>query len=166
VLRVTTSSAPQSSAVPVIRPADASDGATAERLLVSADLPVAGVAEAVGNFFVAEVPAGVVGVAGLEIHGDDGILRSVAVAAAERGRGLGALLTDRVLAHARRSGLRRVYLLTTTAEAYFARHGFGRTAREDVPARVRDSVEFREACPASAVAMVLELSTGGEMTER
>jgi amino-acid N-acetyltransferase len=166
VLRVTTSGAPQPSSVPMIRPADASDRAAVERLLVLAELPVAGVAESFGDFFVAEIPGGVVGVAGLEIHGDDGILRSVAVPAAERGRGIGALLTERVLEHARRSGLRRVYLLTTPAEADFARHGVVRIAREDVPAQVRDSIEFREACPASAIAMVLELPTAGEVSER
>lgn len=97
------------------------------------------------------------GVAGLEVHGSDGVLRSVAVAPALRGQGLGARLTDRVLEVARSEGLNRVYLLTTTAEEYFPRHGFRRIQRSDASAAVQRSVEFREACPASAVAMVLEL---------
>ena len=52
-----------------------------------------------------------------------------------------------------------MYLLTTTAERYFARFGFVQIARDDVPGAVQQSVEFREACPASAVVMRTELST-------
>ena len=154
---MTTSTGSELPTAPAVRLADASDKAAVERLLGSADLPVAGVSEAFDHFFVAEAAGAVVGVAGLEVHGEDGVLRSVAVAATERGRGLGALLTEHVLEHARLLHLHRLYLLTTTAEAYFPRHGFRQIAREDVSAEVQRSVEFREACPASAVAMVLEL---------
>ena len=55
------------------------------------------------------------------------------------------------------AGLRRLYLLTTTAEEYFPRYGFRRIPRESASPAARESVEFREACPASAVTMVLEL---------
>lgn len=126
-------------------------------LLEDSQLPTAGVAEAADGFFVAEERGRVVAVAGLEVHGPYGVLRSVAVSRPFRGRGLGGRLTERVLETARTAGLCRLYLLTTTAEEYFRRRGFYRVAREEVPAEVRSSVEFREACPASAVAMVLEL---------
>ncbi len=46
-----------------------------------------------------------------------------------------------------------VYLLTTTAEFYFHRFGFTRISRADVALPVRDSIEFRESCPDSAVVM-------------
>ena len=51
------------------------------------------------------------------------------------------------------SGARGVYLLTTTAERYFPSFGFERIARDGRTRRVTGSVEFREACPASAVVM-------------
>ena len=155
---MTTSSASRAATAPAIRSAQPSDLDAVEHLLKSADLPVDGVSEAFDNFVVAEATDAVVGVAGLEIHGSDGILRSVAVDTGQRGRGLGRLLTERVLQHARELGLRRLYLLTTMAEAYFPRYGFRRIAREDVSAEVQGSIEFREACPASAVAMVLDLT--------
>ena len=98
-----------------------------------------------------------VGVAGLEVHGGDGVLRSVAVEPASRGSGVGARLTGAILAAARRASLRRLYLLTISAEDYFPRYGFRRVPRDEASAAVRRSVEFREACPASAVAMVLDL---------
>lgn len=80
-----------------------------------------------------------------------------AVAESARGRGLGGRLTGEVIEAARAAGLRRLYLLTTTAEAIFPRYGFRRIERWEAPARVQASVEFRELCPASAVAMMLEL---------
>ena len=66
-------------------------------------------------------------------------------------------MTERVLESARAAGLRRLYLLTTTAEDYFPRHGFRPVPRESASPEVRSSVEFRDACPASAVAMVRDL---------
>jgi len=146
-----------SSSAPTLRPASHADLAQVEAMLVAADLPVAGVAEFIRGFVVAEDGGELVGVAGVEAHGEDGLLRSVAVAPSHRGRGLGARLTEGVMDAARSAGHRRLYLLTTTAAAYFPRHGFRTIPREEVAAAVRESVEFREACPASAVAMILDL---------
>jgi amino-acid N-acetyltransferase len=141
----------------VLRSATAADLSAVLRLLESAGLPAAGVAEHLADFVVAESGGRLEGVAGLEVHGHDGVLRSVAVDPSSRGRGLGRRLTERVLASARAAGLRRLYLLTTTAEGWFPRYGFRPIAREDASVAVRASVEFREACPDSAVAMVLDL---------
>lgn len=145
---------------PVLRAAGAADLDPVRRLLEDAGLPTAGVADPVTRLVVAEEDGALVGVAGLEVHGRNGVLRSVAVDPSMRGRGLGRRLTDRVLETARESGLRRIYLLTTTAEKYFPRLGFRRADRDGAPDEVRRSVEFREACPASAVAMVLDLEEG------
>jgi N-acetylglutamate synthase-like GNAT family acetyltransferase len=141
-----------------VRAAGARELAAMEALLASSSLPTEGVAERLGDFLVAEAAGEVVGLAGLERHGPDGLLRSVAVSPSWRGRGLGVALTEGVLEHARTLGLRAVYLLTTTAEDYFPRHGFRRIERDAVPEGVASSAEFRELCPASAVVMTLELS--------
>lgn len=152
-------------AEPTLRPAGPADLEAVERILESAKLPTAGVAEALGSFVVAESGGHLVAVAGLEVHDGDGILRSVAVDPIVRGRGLGRRLTDRIIGAARDSGLRGLYLLTTTAEEYFLRHGFRRIERQDAPPAVQRSVEFREACPASAVAMALELERSSGRTD-
>lgn len=142
---------------PVLRKARVSDLPAVLGLLEDAGLPTVGVAESLSTFVVACGEGAIMGVAGLEIHGSDGVLRSVAVDPSWRGRGLGMRLTERVVESARSAGLRRLYLLTTTAEGYFPRHGFLRIERGSASPAVQQSVEFREACPASAVAMVLEL---------
>jgi N-acetylglutamate synthase-like GNAT family acetyltransferase len=144
-----------------VRAASAADLSAVFGLLEAADLPTAGVQEALDGFFIAEEAGRLVGVAGLEVHGRDAVLRSVAVTPSHRGRGLGALLTERALDGARQADLRAVYLLTTTAEDYFPRHGFRPIPRSDASPEVQASVEFREACPDSAVAMILELEAAG-----
>lgn len=145
---------------PSLRPTRADDLDAVLALLEASDLPTAGVDEAFGHFVVAEAGDVVVAVAGMEVHGADGILRSVAVDPAFQGRGLGRSLTHAVIDAARRAGLRRLYLLTTTAETYFPRLGFRPIDRDGAPEGIRRSVEFRDACPASAVAMALDLDDG------
>jgi amino-acid N-acetyltransferase len=122
-------------------------------LLESAGLPVAGVPPSLTDFLVAEDHGALIGAIGLEVYGPAALLRSAVVDSAARGTGVGGMLVDRALWHAQARGVRVVYLLTTTADRYFPRFGFERIPREEVPDDVRTSVEFREACPASAVVM-------------
>jgi len=104
-------------------------------------------------YVVARRDGAVVGVAALEAHDADGLLRTVAVASAERGRGTGlALIADR-LAMAWAHGLERVYLLTTTAAPLFRRFGFADAERASAPAALTASPEFAALCPASATCM-------------
>jgi amino-acid N-acetyltransferase len=128
------------------------DGALA--LLQRSALPLQDVAERWGHYFVVREDDGrVVGVAGLELHGEDGLLRSVAVDEAYRDQGLAALLVGSALERARLLELHGVYLLTATARAYFARLGFADCPRADAPAAIRASWEFHSGCPATAAFM-------------
>jgi amino-acid N-acetyltransferase len=136
-----------------IRRAGEADHEAVATLLRDLELPTDGVADWLDKFWVAEHEGRVVGVAGMERYGDGGLLRSVAVAREWQGSGIGRTLVDRVLEDGRAAGVREAYLLTTTAEHYFPRLGFACVGREDVPAAVRASLEFKGACPASAVVM-------------
>jgi amino-acid N-acetyltransferase len=136
-----------------LRRATGGDAAAVEELLSRQALPRSGVAEWLEHFWLAEHDGGLVGVAGVELYGAAALLRSVAVDPAWRGTGLGGVLTERALAEAKAAGAEDVYLLTTTADRWFPRHGFACVSREAVPEGVTASVEFRGACPASAVVM-------------
>lgn len=140
-----------------IRPAAPSDRPTVEALLSEANLPLEGVATAFGTFIVALESDRMTGAIGLELHGEDALLRSAVVAPEARGTGVGTSLVEAVIAQARCRGLRRVFLLTTTAERFFARFGFREIGRDAVPEPVRRSPEFAGVCPSSATAMVLDL---------
>lgn len=142
-----------------VRPATLTDLPAVEDLLIRSDLPLDGVRESLMSFVVAERDGKLVGVAGLELCGDDGLLRSAAVDPEWRGRGLGRTLVERVIFNAESSGLRALYLLTTTAESYFPAFGFHETTRAAVPPGIQATAEFTSACPSSATVMKLPLRT-------
>ena len=141
-----------------VRPATPTDLTAVEDLLKRSDLPLDGVRESLSSFVVAERDGKVVGVAGLERCGGDGLLRSAAVDPEWRGRGLGRTLVERVIFNAESTGLRALYLLTTTAKKYFPIFGFHETTRDAVPAAVQATAEFSGACPSSATVMKLPLA--------
>ena len=136
-----------------IEPAGARDRQAILALLERVHLPQDGLAQHQAHAFVARQNGAVVGCAVLEIYSDGALLRSVAVDPQLQGSGLGAELTSTAIASAGGLGIPAVYLLTTTAERFFPRFGFSVIVRGDVPPGVRDSVEFRSACPASAIVM-------------
>jgi amino-acid N-acetyltransferase len=127
-----------------------------EALLSNAALPLDGARESLEHFLVAEADDGeVVACAAIEPYGSAALLRSVAVREDLRGSGTGAALIKAMLGSARSS---TIILLTTTAAEWFRRFGFRQIERTDVPEEVSQSVEFRGACPSSAVIMRLERS--------
>ncbi len=127
-------------------------------LLDGAGLPRAGVEAWLPHFVVAERAGAIVAAAGVEIHGRAALLRSVVVAPEARGGGVGAALTERLATEAARAGARMLYLLTTTAAAYFPRLGFRTIERAELPEALAASEELKGACPASAIVMARPLS--------
>jgi amino-acid N-acetyltransferase len=93
----------------------------------------------------------------LEILGEVGLLRSLAVSDAYRGRGIGTRLTEKAEDYARSQGIAALYLLTTTVPDYFTRLGYVRTDRDAAPGVLQDTDEFKSLCPDSAVCLVKEL---------
>jgi len=145
------------------RRATGDDWPAIDALVREAALPLDGARDALPNFTLAVRGEEVVGCATFE-RGEGGktmpsavLLRSVVLGSGERGSGAGRLLVERTLERARRGGAASAVLLTTTAEAFFARLGFQRIARADVPAALLDSAEFTGACPDSAVVMARRL---------
>jgi amino-acid N-acetyltransferase len=136
-----------------IRNATNSDFPAVEQLLLSSRLPIEGVRDNFSGFVVAEEAGTIAGAIGLERYGSAALLRSAVVSPASRGAGVGRQLVESLLQRAREDGIDEVYLLTTTAEKYFPRFGFARTTRAAVPETVKESAEFRGACPETAVVM-------------
>jgi amino-acid N-acetyltransferase len=140
-----------------ITPAQPEDLAAISRLLIADDLPLEGLADHLATTLVARTQGHVVGAAGLEVYEDGGLLRSVVIERGFRGSGLGRQLVEAVTALAKERGLPALYLLTTTAAAYFPKLGFVAISRDQVPSSVQQSVEFTSACPASAAALMKRL---------
>jgi amino-acid N-acetyltransferase len=138
---------------PEVRLAMAADYQAVIALLEAAGLPTAGVPLTLDDFLVADTESGLAGAIGLERYGSAALLRSAVVRPGDQGTGIGAALVRALLDRARNGEVQEIYLLTTTAERWFPRFGFTPIARTQVPEAVRASVEFREACPASAAVM-------------
>lgn len=124
------------------------------RLLSDARLPIDDVERHLGQFFIAEDGAEVVGVGGFELCGERALLlRSFAVAPDYRGQGVATGIYERICEQAEEAGVSELYLLTNTARDYFDRLGFAAIARETAPDGVRQTGQFTRLCPASAVLM-------------
>jgi len=137
----------------VIEAATRRDLPEVRTLLERHHLPLDGVDDLADTMIVARDAARVVGAAALELYADGALLRSLAVDPARQGQRLGHRLTEAALQMAELRGAQAVFLLTTTAERFFPRFGFEHITRADVPTSVQASIEFRSACPASAVVM-------------
>ena len=113
-----------------LRAAVAQDLATSEKLLESCELSADGARDQFGEgYVIAERQGELIGLAGVEIHGRHGLLRSVAVAPVLRGAGLGAELVDDRIRWARQQGIESIYLLTTMAAIFRAARFRGCVAR-------------------------------------
>ena len=136
-----------------LEPATPTDLDRVERLLAANDLPTADVRADAPRFYVARADDAPVGVGGLELHGDAGLLRSVVVTDSHRGRGYGTAIRAELEAVAGHADVETLYLLTTTAAGFFREHGYAVVDRTAVPERLRSSRQFADLCPDSATCM-------------
>lgn len=145
--------------MPTFRPARFEDYVAIRALLVTQGLPSedVGASDEVGRFHLAEQDGQIVGCAGLEVYGTDALLRSVAVTPSMRGSGLGRALVGIAERYAAAIGVRRLFLLTTSAADYFSRIGYKSCDRSVAPPPIQTSSQFSGLCPASAVCMSKQL---------
>ena len=141
-----------------IIPATHQDLAATQALLQACELPFGDLdANHLAHFFVIKDQDQVIGSVGLEVCEKFGLLRSLALAESLRGQGWGLKLVAQIEAYARSQQISALYLLTTTADQFFARLGYCTIPRERAPAPLQTSAEFQSICPASAVCMCKQL---------
>jgi len=141
-----------------VEPAAPGDETRVKELLAACGLPYEDIAPLhLQHFLVLRDGPRLAGVIGLEVLGKCALLRSLAVPASQRGKGIGSQLTRQVETYALSQQIETLYLLTTTAEGFFAGRGYRRAEREAVPAPIQETAEFRSLCPSTAVCMVKHL---------
>ncbi len=130
--------------------------------LAAEGLPIEDIEAEGKDFFAFRNRAGaLVGFAGMEIFGTEALLRSLVVLPPVRERTYGTAIALWMTAEAARRGVRRLFLLTTTAAPFFAKLGFRRVDRKEVPAAIASTAEFSRLCPSSAVLMTKSLHPPG-----
>lgn len=122
-------------------------------LLKRYDLPASDCSPHLDNFITAKENGVLVAVGGFEHSGQHGLLRSFAVHQKYRGRGIAEHIFKALCERAATLGISGLYLLTTTASDYFERLGFTECAREDCPESIKQTKQFSELCPDSAITM-------------
>jgi len=138
-------------AMPTLRNSASDDWDDVRELLFDAGLPVDDLGpEMLQNFLLAESDGLIVGLVGLQLFDTIGLLRSLVVAKAARSSGLGGKLVGAIEAAAQTAGIDELWLLTIDAQNFFVRHGYDFAAREQAPASIRQTDEFRDLCPGDA----------------
>ncbi|MES1945562.1 N-acetyltransferase GCN5 [Salinisphaera sp. PC39] len=141
--------------------ASISPGPQVESLLAEAGLPVADLRDNRALTLLGVRDAGqLVGAVGIEVHGEAGLLRSLAVAPGRRGAGLGRELVSGAETWAVTHGVETLYLLTETAAEYFAGLDYEAVPRSGAPAAIAATRQFSDLCPASAAFMRKRLTVG------
>lgn len=131
---------------------------TAMALLAGEGLPISDLTDQqLDHFFFSGPDGSPTGLVGLEIYATDALLRSLVVGANTRAMGLGSKLVKHAQDYAASRQVRSIYLLTTTAEAFFERLGYRRIDRTEAPLSIQSTREFATLCPASSAFMTKRL---------
>jgi amino-acid N-acetyltransferase len=127
------------------------------KLLQTADLPTEDLKDHVSLYTLSENNK-IIGTIGMEHDQATALLRSLSVEQSHRGKGYGDTLVTFIENIAKEKGIRTMYLLTTTAETFFAQRGYLTVDRSDAPGFIQETTEFSSTCPASATFMKKDLA--------
>jgi len=105
------------------------------------------------RLFRAEENGELIGVGGIEIFGDQALLRSVAVGDKFHGKGFGTEVVNQIERISKVSGISALYLLTTTARGFFESRGYQLIHRDEFPEELKQTAQYSGLCPVSAICM-------------
>ena len=128
-----------------------------KELLKNNGLPYEDIITSNVQFITKEENGVLIGCIGLEKYDEEGLLRSFAVKDEYKNKGIGKRLLNQLIDQSKTNGLKRLHLLTTTADGYFEKNGFKTADRAVAPNEISSTKEFSEICPSSSVYMVLDI---------
>ncbi|WP_153112017.1 GNAT family N-acetyltransferase [Propionivibrio limicola] len=101
-------------------------------------------------FFGIRAGGRLIAAVGLELYGDVGLLRSLAVDDGWRGQRLGSALVAFAETHAFNHGANTLYLFSSTAVPFFRGHGYVVTRRDEAPEAIRKTPQYAGRCSSEA----------------
>lgn len=127
-------------------------------LLLAEALPVETILSAPVQFYEIVTDRGArIGWGGLEIYGEHAVVRSVVIKTVLRKTGAGRVLLKSLIDAARGFGLKKLWLLTISAEVFFEKMGFKHALRTDAPKDIQACEEFTWAHNEAAHCMNMKL---------
>ncbi len=136
------------------------------RLLSECELPTLYIHRHLKSFMVAKAGKKIVGVIGVEGYGRVGLLRSLCVDRAYRGRGIARMLNEKIMAYARMQRIDRLYMFTFNAEKFASKLGFHKIDKKQIPKSIRSTWQFRKLKFSPAVSMMKRIAPKGERTPK
>lgn len=94
---------------------------------------------------------------GIEIYGTNALLRSLAVVDSERGNGLGKAMVKYLEDYSKDKNIKKLFLLTNTAEKFFLSIGYKICDRKNAPKEIKSTAQFSDLCPSSSSFMTKSL---------
>lgn len=137
----------------VFKKAESSDLDFIKSILNSYELPYEDLETSKVELFLSYKNSAFVGIIGLEIFEDVGLLRSMTIDENFRNKGYGKKVCQKLLDYSVNIGIKELYLLTCTAKDFFKKIGFEIISRDAVPDSIKSTTEFSELCPCSAICM-------------
>ena len=128
-----------------------------KRILKENNLPYRDINEKKMNLFLIYDDSGFIGTVGCEKFQEVALLRSLVVIEEVRNKGYGGKICTKILNMLGASGVREVYLLTTTVPEFFHSQGFVVVSRDIVPEIIKATGEFSGLCPKSAICMGIKI---------
>lgn len=122
-------------------------------LLAKHMLPIDDIASSHIEFLAVTQKQKVIGVIGVELYQNMGLLRSLVVDSEYRNHGLGEKLIGVIIKNCITNKVDELYLLTSTAVLFFEKLGFTIIERENITQRISQTEQFKTLCPSSAIAM-------------
>lgn len=130
-----------------------------ETLLVNEDLPASDLSTSTNiKLFGMKLDNKLVGLIGVELENNIGLLRSLVVSSDVRQSGCGTRLVKHLETWAIENKIDDLYLLTTTAKTYFLKIGYKVVSRDLAPPFIINTPQFSGLCPSSADFMHKHLS--------
>jgi len=127
----------------VFRRGRAGDLPTLVLLIAAGELPPLFLEPFVDGFLVVEHQDRIVGAGGVEMYGEDAVIRSVVVDAEARGLGLGLEIARLLDEDARASGARNVFLFSLHAWRFWLRLGYDELPLDQWPEPVRENWQYQ-----------------------
>jgi amino-acid N-acetyltransferase len=143
----------------LIEPARPSDFGAVKQLLTDCGLPSRDLTEShLGHFFVVRSGESITAVVGLEPSETGALLRSLAVRPTARRHGVATALVQHTEAYARSLGADTIFLLTQTAESFFAKLGYEATSRNLAPPGIQKTQQFQSLCSNGSLCMFKDIN--------
>ena len=142
----------------IIQQATDKDLEAIKKLLDDNNLPTTDIHQDNIQLFIGLMDDKIMSVIGLEKYENVALLRSFAVSDLFRNQQVGTRLIRQIFDLCASEHIDNLFLLTTTAEKYFLKFGFLKTERIEAPDILKQTREFKDICPASAVLMYKKLN--------